>query len=410
MKVTNGVLGYGSAGPNGIFLKLVRASILCPAAGRPATCVPHASHPRARRASASCGGRRGRGAWTARQGTTSRSCRASSSWRSRRHGRSTRRPTRRASRSRRSPRTHATATGCGATSPRAAPRRGRRCAQCRTNGSLGSKRSPHRTTWPTCFNAGGGRPTGAGYVVRATCVARALYDRLLECELVGDCGQRPRGARPQARLPRWPAPPQCYEPASPPLTSPPALRLQDGGEEARLTAIAPPTSTIAFERDLGRGELALAYWNVTGATWDGRFSLSMPVGESAKVWALRIRSACRSASTPQSPPQVWVVHTLSVPSARGGVTSASTRSSSTRAARSGSRRAPTSSSASTPSRRHAGRTSSSSRRYLAKPSERLAAAAASLGGGRLNGVPDEAGTGKSGGDKGGVASTTTQFM
>lgn len=113
---------------------------------------------------------------------------------------------------------------------------------------------------------------------------------------------------------------------------------------------------------------------------------------------LRIRSACRSASTPQSPPQVWVVHTLSVPSAQAADVRLHALT------------------------LHASRLALSPRAHFllsvgpqqtarwshkfefkavrAKPSERLAAAAASLGGGRLK-SSGAAGTGKSGGGKGG---------
>ena len=135
------------------------------------------------------------------------------------------------------------------------------------------------------FNAGGGRPTGAGYVVQFNMrgAKARLYDHGLSSASWATGLSDLAALDLQARLPRWPARHNAIAPPAPPLTSPPALRLQDGGEEAPDRPIAPPTSTIAFERDLGRGELALAYWNVTGATWDGRFSLSMPVGESAKV-------------------------------------------------------------------------------------------------------------------------------
>ena len=136
------------------------------------------------------------------------------------------------------------------------------------------------------FNAGGGRPTGAGYVVQFNMrgAKARLYDHGLSSASWATGLSDLAALDLQARLPRWPARHNAIAPPAPPLTSPPALCLQDGGEEAPDRPIAPPTSTIAFERDLGRGELALAYWNVTGATWDGRFSLSMPVGESAKVW------------------------------------------------------------------------------------------------------------------------------
>ena len=231
MKVTNGVLGYGSAGPNGIFLKLVRASILCPAArppGYPASHTPRTLALAGRRQAAAAGGVAARGRRVRVQLLVPVRAGGAAGMGGRRGGRRVahlalagrRARTLRLQAAARRRRVRLRDAAGGVHRCRADERRGAAVHHTVLHGQLLQRRR-------RAANRRGVRRA----VQHAWREGAALRPRPLEC-VVGDGAQRPRGARPAGALAAVACPPQCYRPACPTSDvasgAPPAGRRRGG--------------------------------------------------------------------------------------------------------------------------------------------------------------------------------------